>query len=107
MPADHDAMADAFANLTGHHYGQEAYPGHEAGGADEWIDLFSETGIDFPSQADTIDAFENFLVSFYPQEGMSADDWWYVREEFYEMYGIDEHSIDWSDYREAIGYGRD
>lgn len=104
MPAEHDDLADAFRDLTGHYYGQDIYPGHESGGASDWIDLFHETGIDFESPEETIDAFENFLVAFFPQEGMSADDWWYVREEFYQMYGVNEHHIDWEAYREAIGY---
>lgn len=104
MPADHDDLADAFRDLTGHYVGQEIYDGHTTTGASDWIDLFHETGIDFPDSASTIDAFENFLIAFFPQEGMSADEWWYVRGEFYDMYNLSEHNIDWEAYREAIGY---
>lgn len=108
MPAAYGDFEDAFADMVGSYNPQDVYPNapEAAGGADEWIDLFYETGIDFPSSAETIDAFENFLIAFYPQEGMSPDDWFYVREEFFNMYGIDEHEIDWETYREAIGYGR-
>lgn len=107
MPADYDAFESAFADMVGTAGEQNVYENAPDSVADAefWIDIFSETGIDFPSEGDTLDAFENFLVAFYPQEGMSPDDWWYAREEFYEMYGIDEHSIDWQAYREAIGYG--
>lgn len=104
MPASHDDLGRVFRDLTGHYYAQETWYGEEAGTANEWIDLFQETGIDFPDAADTTDAFGNFLVAFYPQEGMSGDDWWYVRQEFYDMYQIDQHSIDWEAYRAAIGY---
>jgi hypothetical protein len=106
VPADHDDLADAFRDLTGHYYGQEIYEHapHEAGNANEWIDLFSETGIDFENPADTVDAFENFLIAFYPQTGMSGDDWYIVREEFFEMYQMSGNQIDWQAYREAIGY---
>lgn len=104
MPADHDDMRDSFAELTGHLYGQETWYGRDAGDADQWIELFEETGIDFPDTGDTTDAFENFLIAFYPQEGMTDDDWWYVREEFYDMYQLSGESIDWEEYRRAIGY---
>ena len=106
MPYNHDDLADSFRDLTGHYIGQRVYEHapHEAGNANEWIEFFSETGIDFDNPDDTRDAFENFLIAFYPQEGMSGDDWWYVREEFYEMYQISEHQVDWEAYREAIGY---
>lgn len=104
MPADYGDLERAFADLTGSDSPQETYYRRDAAGAEEWIDLFHETGIDFESEDETIDAFENFLIAFYPQEGMSGDDWEAVREEFYYLYGIDEHSIDWESYRESIGY---
>jgi hypothetical protein len=106
MPASDDQFREAFENLIGTDQEQSIYPGadHSTYGYEEWAVLFEETGIDFDSSADTIDAFENFLLAFYPQENTSGDDWWYVRQEFYDMYGIDDHSIDWEAYREAIGY---
>lgn len=93
MPAEYDEYYQAFTDMVGNDEGFE-----------DWQDLFESTGIDFESHAQTIDAFENFLVAFYPQEDMSGDDWFYVREEFYDLYGIDSHDIDWEAYREAIGY---
>lgn len=106
MPADYGDFESAFADMVGTAGEQRVYENapYTAADAEYWIEIFSETGIDFPSSADTIDAFENFLVAFYPQEGMTPDEWFYAREEFYEMYGIDEHSIDWQAYRESIGY---
>ncbi len=104
MPAFYDEYVSAFSNLIGSANEYEAWYGREIGNADTWIDLFMETGIDFQSHAQTIDAFENFLIAYYPQEGMSGGDWRDIRQEFMEMYGIDDHSIDWEAYREAIGY---
>ena len=104
MPADYDDLASAFENLTGSEDGQETWYGEVAGNAEHWIDLYSETGITFESAADDVDAFENFLIAFYPQEGMAEEDWYYVRQEFYDMYQVDEHNIDWEAYRAAIGY---
>ncbi len=60
--------------------------------------------VNYESSAETIDAFEMFLQSFYPQEGMSGNDWESVRAEFYELHDVDESNIDWEAYREAIGY---
>ena len=104
MPANYDEYFTAFADLIGSGDAQETWYGRDAGSVDDWIDLFEETGVDFDSHDDTIDAFETFLLAFYPQEGMTEEDWFYAREEFYEMYGIDENEIDWEAYREAIGY---
>lgn len=104
MPADYDDLVSAFADLTGSEDSQSAWYDREVAGAGDWINLFHETGIDFESSAETVGAFEDFLIAFYPQEGMGGDDWHSVREEFYDEYGIDDHNIDWEDYREAIGY---
>jgi hypothetical protein len=106
MPANYDEYFQAFTDLVGTADEQSVYSGaeHSAGSVDDWIDIFESTGIDFESHAHTVDAFENFLIAFYPQEGVSGDDWFYTREEFYEMYGISDNSIDWEAYREAIGY---
>jgi hypothetical protein len=107
MPASHDELGRAFFEMTGHYYAQEPYAGYggsDAGNANEWIDLFQETGIDFESTSDTVGAFEDFLIAFYPQEGMTGDDWWFVRQEFYEIYQVNDHSIDWEAYRATIGY---
>lgn len=106
MPASNADYQDAFRDLTGSAGGQEAWYGESTAGWGHWHDMFEETGIINGDREHDIDAFENFLIAFYPQEGMSADDWWYVRQEFYDMYGIDDHDIDWEAYREAIGYGR-
>lgn len=87
---------------------EEAYYGRDIGNADDWIQLFESTGIDFQSHASTIDAFENFLLVFYPQEGLSGDDWDSIREEFADMYGWDmDDDAFWDAWREAIGYGRE
>jgi hypothetical protein len=107
VPASHDELGSVFRDLTGHYYSQETWYGEQAGNANEWIDLFSETGIAPDDPTEHKESFEEFLYAFYPQEGMSGDDWWYVRQEFYDRYGVDDHSIDWEAYREAIGYGRD
>lgn len=105
MPAEYDEYYSAFADLTGTAGEESSYRGHGIADADHWIDLFEETGIDFEEHDMQIDAFENFLIAFYPTENTTADEWYYARQEFYDMYGIDEHNIDWEDYREAIGYG--
>lgn len=105
MPADYDEYYEAFTELVGGSgEAQTEYYGREVGGLDDWIDIFEETGIDFADHEQTIDAFENFLLAFYPQEGLSEVDWFYLREEFYELYGISDDDIDWEAWREAMGY---
>jgi hypothetical protein len=107
MPASYDEYFEAFADLTGTS-GETTYlHGHEIADVDHWIDLFENTGIDFIDHDQQIDAFENFLIAFYPTEGeaLSGDEWFYIREEFYNDYGLSEQDIDWDAYREAIGYG--
>jgi len=108
MPADYDEYYQAFADLTGTSGESAYYHGHELGDVQHWVDLFEETGIDFDSHDQQIDAFENFLIAFYPSEGeyLSGDEWFYIRQEFYEQYGLTDADIDWEAYREAIGYGR-
>ncbi|SRR5258707_7061771 len=104
MPASDSEFHDAFESYIGTDGPQEIYPGHETMDWEGWAVLFAETGIDYESSAETIDAFEMFLQSFYPQEGMSGNDWESVRAEFYELHDVDESNIDWEAYREAIGY---
>jgi hypothetical protein len=109
MPASYDEYFQAFTNLTGTSGEAVEFLGrdggdHEIASVDHWIDMFDETGIDFDSHAQQIDAFENFLIAFYPTDNTSADEWYYARQEFYELYGIDEHNIDWDEYRRSIGY---
>lgn len=98
-----DDFRESFTDLTGsdesHIIDYES--NYQTGNFDDWYEIFENTGVEY-----TQDAFENFLIAFYPQDGMSGDDWRDVREEFYELYGIDDHDIDWEGYREAIGYGR-
>lgn len=106
MPADYDEYFSAFVGMVGGDGSPETtYYGREAGSADDWISLFESTGISFVSHAATIDAFENFLIAFYPQEGLSKDDWEYIRMDFGDMYGFDwEQDFDWEAWREAMGY---
>jgi len=100
MSASAGQYSNAFGELVGH-TGRDGDIGDWA----QWRDLFETTGVDFDTSAETIDAFENFLIAFYPQEGMSKDDWEYVRYEFQDMYGLDEFDSDfWAAWREAIGY---
>lgn len=103
MPADYDEYYQAFTGLVGGSgEAQTEWYGGTVGGLDEWVEIFKETGIDFQSHEATIDAFENFLLAFYPQEGLSGDDWFYLREEFYDLYGISDENIDWEAWRAAI-----
>ncbi len=104
MPASDSEFHDAFERMVGTDGEQEIYSGHMAEGWTEWATMFSETGIDYDSSADTVDAFEQFLVAFYPDTATSPEEWRELREEFYEQFDIDEHDIDWEAYREAIGY---
>lgn len=105
MPASDDELHDAFSELVGTDSEEQVYANAGvAGDWEEWAVLFSETGIDFEDSAETVEAFRDFLIAFYPQEGVSGDDWQLLRWEYYEMYGIDEHNIDWQAWREAIGY---
>ncbi len=104
MPASDSEFHDAFESYIGTDGPQEIYPGHEAMGWEGWSVLFSETGIDFESSAETIDAFENFLQAFYPQTGADGEYWDSVRGEFYELYDVDESNIDWEAWRESMGY---
>lgn len=105
MPADYDEYYAAFTGLVGGSgEAQTEYYGREVGGLQEWVDLFEETGIDFADHAQQIDAFENFLLAFYPQEGLTEVDWFELREEFYDLYGISDDNIDWEAWRAAMGY---
>jgi hypothetical protein len=110
MPANYDDLFSVFADLTGTAgEEQDIYPNapNPVADADEWIDFYKSTGLDERlSEGRSSDAFEQFLYAFYPQEGLSGDDWWYLRQEFYEIYDITDQDIDWEAYREAIGYGR-
>lgn len=92
---------NAFSDLVGTTGRAETYTGGEAGGAMDWIDIFEETGIATGSRESDVEAFEMFLLAFYPQD-KSPDDWWLDRQEFYEIYDIDDRNIDWEAYREAI-----
>lgn len=92
---------NAFEDLIGTTGRSETYTGGEAAGAFDWIEIFEETGISTGSRAGDVEAFEMFLMAFYPQD-KSQEEWWYDREEFYEEYGIDDHDIDWEAYRDAI-----
>lgn len=105
MPASSGEYQDAFRDMVGHAGASHEWYGERVGGWGEWRDLFESTGVDFDSSAETIDAFENFLIAFYPQEGLSKDDWEYVRLEFQDMYGLNEFDEGfWDAWREAIGY---
>jgi hypothetical protein len=106
MPASNGQYYNAFTDLVGEDGQSETGPSdNRIGGWDTWRDLFESTGIDFDSSAETVEAFQLFLVAFYPQEGLSRDDWEYVRLEFADMYGLSEFDDDfWSSWREAIGY---
>jgi hypothetical protein len=104
MPADPGEYQNAFRDMVGTAAADTSWYGERIGDWHEWYELFESTGIDFDSHADTIDAFEMFLISFYPQEGKNADEWDQDRGEFYDEYGISEENIDWDGYREAIGY---
>jgi hypothetical protein len=104
MPASVPEFRDAFESLIGTSGEERTWYGEDAAGYVEWMGIFEETGIDFDSSAETIDAFENFLIAFYPQSGVSGDDWRALRGEFYDMYDIDDHNIDWEAWREALGY---
>jgi hypothetical protein len=104
MPADPGEYQGAFHDMVGHAGAEESYYGERIGGWSEWVDLFEATGIDFDSHRETIGAFEDFLIAFYPQEGLQRDDWDDIRDEFYDEYGISDNDIDWDAWREAIGY---
>lgn len=105
MPADPGEYQTAFRDLIGTASRDEAWYGESVAGWHDWVELFEQTGIDFDSHAETIDAFENFLLAYYPQEGLSRDDWEYTRLEFAYMYGLrDMDDAFWEAWREAIGY---
>jgi hypothetical protein len=103
MPASYGEYREAFTELIGTDDAERTWYNEYAGNWLEWVNVFEETGIDFDDSSEQVDAFENFLIAFYPQQGVS--DWQSIRAEFYDYYGVDEHNIDWEAYREAIGYG--
>lgn len=108
MPASYFEYFDSFENVTGSDGGaEETYYGRDAGGFDDWYEIFSETGISYEDSAQEIEAWEMFLWAFYPEEGLSNEDWQTRREEFYELTGITDQDIDWEAWREAMGYRRD
>ena len=88
----------AFEDLIGTTGRAETYTGGMAAPAFDWIELFEETGIATGSRQTDLEAFELFLLAFYPQN-KSPDDWYLDREEFYDLYGIDNRNIDWEAYR--------
>ena len=92
---------DAFEDMVGTTGRASSYSGGDVAGAYEWIEIFESTGISTGSRDGDVEAFEMFLMAFYPQD-KNSDDWWLDREEFYEIYGIDDYDIDWEAYREAI-----
>lgn len=91
----------AFEDLIGTTGRAGTYSGGEAAGAFAWIEMFEETGISTGSRETDVEAFEEFLIAFYPQN-KTPEEWYYDREEFYETYDISDADIDWEAYREAI-----
>lgn len=105
MPASSGEYQDAFREMVGHAGADEGFYGERIGGWSQWRDLFESTGVDFDNSNETIEAFESFLVAYYPQEGLDKTDWEIIRIEYAEMYGTgDMDDQFWAAWREAIGY---
>lgn len=96
---DYFAAFDGLIGTTGR---SETYNGNIAGPAFEWIEIFEETGISTGSREGDVEAFEMFLLAFYPQD-KSPEEWEADREEFYDEYDIEPYDIDWEAYRDAVG----
>lgn len=92
----------AFGNLIGTTGRAETYSGGYAEPAWNWIEIFEETGIVTGDRQADVEAFELFLIAFYPQN-KSPEEWYIDRQEFYDQYGIDDRNIDWEGYRYATG----
>ncbi len=103
LPEYIEAMREAFIDYIGTDQEAETSYGGTAAPFEDWFDLFLDTGIDQPTVEGDVEAFEDFLLAFYPQD-KTADEWWYDREEFYELYDVDVQEIDWEAYRAALGY---
>lgn len=107
MSASNGQYYNAFTDMVGDDaaQGTEAWYGERVGGWNEWRDVFTNSvDTDEMSGSETVEAFQLFLQAFYPQEGVSGRDWSYIREEFYELYDIDDSDFDWEGWREAMGY---
>lgn len=104
MAASYEEYREAFAEHTGSDDAQRTWYNEYAGNWFMWADLFESTGVDSPDPDETITAFRDFLTAFYPEQGLSKDDWQDLRQQFYDMYDLSDSDIDWEAYREAIGY---
>jgi hypothetical protein len=107
MPASSGDFYNAFADWTGHHGASEGASENRIGGWNEWRDVFhSIDGIDFSdmSAEEETQMFSDFLVAFYPDEGLSGSDWDDLRVDFFADYDIDPDDFDWDAWRHAMGY---
>lgn len=97
----YEPFREAFEEMIGSRDETETYNGGITGNADDWIEIFSETGIVTDEMETDVEAFEEFLIAFFPQD-KSPDEWFYDRTEFYYRYGINDSDIDWEYYREIV-----
>lgn len=104
MALDDFQYESAFDDYIGYTDAREIYSGHEAAGWEEWAALFSEIPHEWESGGQELDAFEAFLLAFYPDTSTGPAVWAELREEFYDTYDIDPSEIDWEGWREAMGY---
>jgi len=102
MPS-YNEFYEHFENLVGTGDYTDAWYGREVGGFAEWHEIWESIGVT-GDDAGELRAFDEFIHAFYPEEGLSGDDWDIRRERFYEMTGAIDADIDWEAWREAIGY---
>lgn len=108
MPASSGDFYNAFYDWTGHHGSSAGDSGNRVGGWNEWRDVFhSIGGVDFSdmSASQEKQMFSDFLVAFYPSEGLTRDEWEELRYDFYADWDIDDvDDFDWEAWRRAMGY---
>lgn len=92
MPADDD-YREHYENIVGddRHF-------------EQFQELFETTGIpeQMYSDDDMLGFFDDFLFAFYPEEGLTKEEWNERREDFYDETGLYWTDIDWDEWRDII-----
>lgn len=91
MPASYEEFEDLYRDLTGGMTGFEGF-----------MEAYEQTGFTDPDMSTNEDlgGFHMFLYAFYPETGLSQEEWEERREEWFDY--SDTDFLDWDAIREAL-----
>jgi hypothetical protein len=92
MPSDEEYQ-EHYENIVGD---SEHYEGFRH--------IFDEAGIPEQMYDDDqmLEFFDDFLFAFYPEDGLTREEWNERREDWYEETGLYWEDIDWDEWRDII-----